>query len=332
MGGACIGVDLGGTKVFGALVSPDGSLDQETYLEHAGATVTGAFRNGPAPRASLRDPSEEERAAGPAYAALVEVIKRLLETARGRGQSVTGVAIGAPGTCRPDGTVILAGALGWRDVPLGRLLERRLGLPCAIENDVNLAALGECAFGAARGAKSAFVLAVGTGIGGAVVLEGRLWRGARLAAGEIGTMIPARELLGRDGRDWGALEAIASGTGIADEARAEAARRGIALTDEAARAESVVAAAEAGEAWARDVVERTLDHWALAVAAVEAILDPEVVVLAGGATRGIRDLVPRLEARLATAVPVLPRLVPSTLGYRAAILGAPVLLGAAAPA
>ena len=99
-----------------------------------------------------------------------------------------------------------------------------------VENDVNLAALGESALGAGKDRSSMFLLAVGTSIGGAVVLDGRLWRGRHFAAGEVGALLPGSEYLFWNNREIGALESYASGAGFEVEARRLAAAAGCPTT------------------------------------------------------------------------------------------------------
>jgi glucokinase len=313
-----LGVDLGGTKIFGALVSADGVLAEETYVEHGD----------PAASAQWADLSTEERAGGRAYDRLLALVQDLLVRAQAAGRTVAGVGVGAPGITRDDGVVVAGAALGWREFPLAALLERRLGLPVRVENDVNLAGLGELAFGAGRGARSLFLMAIGTGIGGAVILDGKLWRGRHFAAGEIGSLLPGREFLAWTDRKWGAFEAVASGTGIAAEARKAMAAAGIGVAGGEAglQADRVFAAAAEGAPWALAVAEQTVELWTLAIAAVQVVLDPEVVVLSGGVSASAEHFVPEIESRLRRTMLVVPRIVRSSLGYRAAVLGAPGLL------
>jgi glucokinase len=308
-----IGIDFGGTKVFGALVSPGGVISDETYLEHAGAS-------GPP-----SDATAQELALGTAYARLLELGTTLVAKARAAGRRPVGIGIGAPGMIGPGGVVLVAGAIGWKNAPLGAMLERRLGLPVRIENDVNLAALGEHSVGAGRGKSSLFLLAIGTGIGGALIIDDKLWRGGRFAAGEIGALLPGREFLGWADRDWGALEAHASGTGLAVEARRQAEQAGVAVTPEQLRGERIFAAAAAGVPWARKVIDAAVDLWTIALGAVQVVIDPEVIVLSGGVSSSAAAFLPEISARLARALPQAPDIVVSDLGYRAGVLGSPAL-------
>lgn len=308
-----IGVDLGGTKIFAALVSAAGAVTDEIYVAHQG-TLAGAAGF-----------SEAEGSAGPVYARLVETIEALKARALSRGQPIFGIGVGAAGITRPDGMVISGPALGWRDFPLGAILAARVGLPVRVENDVNLQALGEYGFGAGRGLHSLFLMAVGTGIGGAVILDGKLWRGRNLAGGEIGAMVPGREYLSKGTRDWGALESVASGSGISAEARRITTERGLEIPKADLRGEAVFAAAKAGIEWAEDVETRTLDLWAVGLSAIQAILDPDIIVLGGGAAADTARFIPLLEARLNPVLPFGLRLVGSKLGYRAGVLGTPGL-------
>jgi glucokinase len=310
------GIDLGGTKIFGALVSAGGEVTDEIYLPHegGGGDVAGL--------------SAEEHAGGAPYARLVETVGALLARARAAGLAVDGLGVGAPGIVRAGGVIAAGNAFEWAEFPLQALLEKRFGIRVRVENDVNLAALGEHAFGAGRGAGSMFLMAIGTGIGGAVIVDGKLWRGARAAAGEIGLFVPGRELLGWRDRQWGAFEGVASGTGIANEARAAAGAAGVSGGDEAAfRADKVFAAAAAGTTWAKAVVDRAVDLWAVGLSAVQAVLDPEVIVISGGVSGSAAAFLPAIEAKLAAAMLFPPRVVLSRLGYRAGVLGARALVG-----
>jgi glucokinase len=310
-----VGIDLGGTKLFGALVEGDGKTSQETYLEHgraAGAAPAGL--------------DAEEQALGPAYARLAELALDLIGRARAAGRTPVGVGVGAPGMTRPEGGVVIAaGTLGWKDVPLGALLERRCGLPVRVENDVNLTALGEHAFGAGRGLRSLFLFAIGTGIGGGLVIDGKLWRGRHYAAGEIGALLPGREFLDWNDRDWGAFEACASGTGLAAEARRLAAELGAAPGEDQLKGERLFAAAAAGAPWARRALDRAIEMWTIGLAAVQAVIDPDLIVLSGGVAPSAAAYLPLISGRLRHALPFAPEIVASTLGYRAAVLGVPGL-------
>jgi len=312
-----VGLDLGGTKIFGALVGADGALSDETYREHE--------RVAPAPLAL----TDAEKELGPAYANLLGTAHGLLAAARQSGRFPVGVGVGAPGMTRPDGFVFAAGGLGWKNVPLGQMLESHLELPVRVENDVNLAALGEYAVGAGRGVRSLFLMSIGTGIGGGIVVDGRLWRGHHFAAGELGALLPGREFLGWTDKDWGAFEAVASGSGLLTEAAKEAVARGESTGPARLTGERLFAEGARGTPWAKAVVDRAVDLWTVGLAAVQAILDPERVVLSGGVAPSVVPLLPEMAARLRQALPFAPEIVPSSLGYRAAVLGAPALFAQA---
>jgi glucokinase len=313
-----VGIDLGGTKLFGALVGADGALTEETYVEHGGARLVEAPR--------LQPPlTDEERELGSAYVRTVELAQDLVARARARGIEPQGIGVGAPGMTRPDGVIIAAGALSWHEVPLGALLAARCGLPVRVENDVNLAALGEHAYGAGRGLRSLFLFTIGTGIGGGLVIDGKLWRGRHHAAGEIGAMLPGREFLSWNDRDWGAFESMASGTGLTAEARRLAQAAGVTPGEDELRGEKLFAAAAAGVPHARRALDHAIELWTVALAAVQAILDPDLIVLSGGVAPSATPFLPLISGRLRHALPFAPDIAPTTLGYKAAVLGAPAL-------
>lgn len=300
---AVIGLDLGGTKMYGTVADLCGTIQAEVH------------------RASVPSNSEEN------LNLTVEMIEELLHVPRREGQKVLGIGVGAPGvTLFEEGVVTWAPSLGWRDLPLRNLLAQRFGLEVVVENDVNLAALGEYGFGVARGASSLVCLAVGTGIGSGIVLERKIYRGFHQSAGEVGYLLPSKEALGKRYDHFGALESLASGTGVVQRAQELIRSLDLPLQTESLTAEVVFDLARNGEAWAQTIVSETVDYLALIIAAISVVLDPEVIVLGGGVSRSADILVEPILNRLQGCLPAPVRLVVSNLGYRAAVMGAIMLV------
>lgn len=300
---AVVGVDLGGTKMFGTVADLAGAIQYELYKPHA---------DGSDPRDYLEQ--------------LCQFIETLLDAPRPSGQRIRGIGVGAPGlTLSPEGVVTWAPSLGWRDLPLQAMLSERFDMPVLVENDVNLTALGELGFGAGRGARNLVSIAVGTGIGAGIIIGGALYRGHNQAAGEVGYLLPGGEFLGRRYDQFGALESLASGTGVADRACQLLKQKGLPIPGELS-AHDVFAAARDGEAWAQQVVSETVDYLSLAIASVSALLDPEVIILGGGVARSADLLIEPILRRIEGGVPFVPRLVASSLGRRAAAMGAIMLV------
>ena len=334
-----VGIDLGGTKIFGGLVDRAGQLDCETYIAHravaardpaavAGTTHAGASDDAAGaavPQPAAPPPAADEDGGPAVFEQLVQLARTLLAEARATGRRPRAVAVGAPGITRPDGLVVAAPALGWRDMPLTERLGAQVDVPVRVENDVNLAALGELHHGVGQGARSLVCIAMGTSIGGAVIIDGKLHRGRRDAAGEIGAFLPTTDFLGWRNSEWGALESIASGAGIAARAREFARSSGLALTREDVGAEDIFIAAAEGALWARAIFEETVDYLALAIANIQALLDPDRIVLGGGIARAGDRIIPAIYRRLDQALPSPPEIVQSQLGYRAGVLGAATL-------
>jgi predicted NBD/HSP70 family sugar kinase len=295
---AVVGIDLGGTQMFGTVADLGGIIQAEEYLARDG-------EDGPA---NLEH--------------LFSLIDHLLVAPRPAGQAIRGIGIGAPGiTQYEDGVVTWAPSLNWRDLPLKKLLSERYNLPVFVENDVNLAALGEYGFGSCKGAASLVLLAVGTGIGAGIVIDRQIYRGYHQSAGEIGYLPPDSSYLNRRYEGFGALEGLASVTGIAQRARQ--ALRHMQLSPPAdIDGEEVFNAARRGEAWARTVVAETARYLSLAVAAISTLIDPEAIILGGGVAPSADLLIPLILENLAGVIPVVPLLKPSSLGFRAAVMGA----------
>jgi predicted NBD/HSP70 family sugar kinase len=300
-----LGIDVGTSGLFAGLIDASGRPHGERAGNHGGP-------NGPG----------EDRVLD----ALVDVARALVVEAESSGSRVRGVGVGVPGVTRADG-MVASPPLGWREMPLGPRLSEELDLPVCLDNDVNLAALGELHFGAGRGARNLVCVSVGNGMGAALILDGKLYRGHRGAAGNIGVMLPGPAYLDWSDDRWGPLESLASGPGIAARARELAERAGMPVPPDGLRAEDVFAAALNGASWAGEILDEMIDPLAVSLAAIQTLLDPERIILGGSKTAGLALLGP-LTRRLAGAMAHPPTLVRSELGYRAAVLGAAVAVRA----
>jgi glucokinase len=260
---------------------------------------------------------------------IADAIEELLKERRSSREDLRAVALAVPGLVDPEtGTVGAASNLvGWISVPVAEMLRRRLPVPVQVENDVNLATLGEMWRGAGRGRRHLLFVAPGTGIGGGVIINGRLHRGAHHFAGEIGYSCPGPEHLEADYGLLGRLEALASGPGLLRRARQ---RLGERLPADAT-ARDVFEMARAGDAEAIALCEETATLIGIAVANVVTVLDPEIIVFGGGLSRD-EALLSRVREVVYRIVPVRPEIVVSALGEDAQLYGAALMaLEAAGP-
>jgi glucokinase len=263
--GLSIGVDIGGTKILAGIVSEDGEVL---------ATARRAT-----PRNDANDVLE----------LVGDVVNELVA---GSSDHLDGVGLGVAGLVDADRSrVYFAPNLRWSQVPVRALLEASTGLPVVVENDGNVAAWGEARFGAGRGIKDLTLVTVGTGIGGGIVLNGSLFRGAHGVAGEIGHInaVPDGRPCGC-GRN-GCLEQYASGNALVREARLLAAERrseANALlelgdgTPEGVQGLHVTEAAKAGDPVAMAAFTIVGTWLGRGLADLAAVLDPEVFVIGGG--------------------------------------------------
>jgi glucokinase len=311
-----IGVDLGGTNIVTGAVPDDGGEDVGVRLEDT-PTAAGAD-------------AVVERIVSMIEAVIAEAI-----ASRGASRDdFIGVGIGAPGPLdRAKGIVIVAPNLGWRDFPLRDAVADRVRIPATLDNDANCATMGEWWRGAAQGTRHVVGLTIGTGIGGGIVLDGKLYHGASDVAGEIGhTTIDSTGRYCRCG-NYGCLEAYASGPAIALRAR-EALERDEAsmlhrmVSDDLDQltAATVYDAANHGDALALEVVRDTAKFLGTGVANLLNLLNPDVVVITGGVTRaGDRLFEPlRAEVKRRAFRPAVQacRIVPGKLAGTAGMVGA----------
>lgn len=297
-----VGLDLGGTNFYGAVTNLGGEILFERNLHQHGSKGEAS------------------------YSLVVDLISDLLDMAHSTGKHVMGIGIGAPGvTLHEKGIIKWAPSLEWRNFPLKDRLQSKFLLPVIVDNDVNLAALGETWFGVENNINNLVLFNIGTGIGAGVMIDGALYRGAHEMAGEIGYLIPGREYLSHDYPGFGALELLAAGTGIAQRAA-----RVMPLSQndgqEMMTAEAVFDACRSKEEWAVALIDETLDYLAITLAAVITFFDPEVIVLNGGVAGSDDLLIEPLLHRLEGKVPFVPPIMKSKLGHKASVLGAMINL------
>ncbi len=310
-----LGVDIGGTNLVVGAVTEDGTLVCGLVTEPTGAP------DGP-------DVVIER---------IVGLARQVVATTRREdpGAEILGVGIGSPGPLnRETGVVIFTPNLKWRDMPVRDRIAGALGLTASLDNDANCALLGEHWVGAAKGARDAVCFTIGTGIGGGVIVGGKLVHGASDVAGEIGHI--TIEVNGRRcgcGND-GCLEAYASGPAIARRA-VEAIQAG-AVSDLVDRvggeldritAQTVFEAVAAGDPLADEVVRDTARYLGVGIANLLNILNPEVVVVCGGVTGAGDHLFVPLRREVARrafkpaveACRILPGALPGTAGVVGAV-------------
>lgn len=307
-----IAVDLGGTSIRAARFSP----------------------SGPPALAQAKTPTQASEGPEAVVRRIVQTIEQVLPP----GASDLRVGVGAPGPLDPRrGIIIDAPNLpGWVNLPLRDILQERLGFPVAVGNDANLAALGEWRFGAGRDTQDLLYLTISTGIGGGVIIDGRLLVGHSGLAAELGhmTIDPDGPLCSCGLR--GHLEALASGPAIARRARelieggrpsslAERLRADGRIT-----AEAVGEAAVSGDLLARQVLDEAGEAIGLHLASLLHAFDPEIIVLGGGVMKVGPLLFEPIERALRAHV-LHPaylqglRLVPAALGDEVGLIGAMVL-------
>jgi len=252
-----------------------------------------------------------------------------LAAARTRRSLLQAVGVGTPGVVDPaTGRLSLAPQLGgWENLPLGRRLQRSFPCPVFVENEVHLSVLAERWRGAAQGIDDALFVQAGYGIGGGLLVGGRLYRGANGAAGEIGYLPFTDDSPPRDG--LGPFEHAAGGSAYARHGRragaASGGRRLLELAGgdlDAIDAEIVFAAAAESDGAALRILDTLIKRLARGIAAAAIVVDPRTVIVGGGLSRAGEMLLLRLERELAELMPIAPRVVLSDLGEEAVALGA----------
>jgi predicted NBD/HSP70 family sugar kinase len=292
--GHVVGVDVGRERVRAAVADLSGvvlaRVDQKSRAQSARALITQ----------------------------IGKVARQVADQADLPWSRVTVIVVGSPGVFTADGDhpTLAHNLPGWGRAGVLDAVRSELGTHVRFDNDVNLAALGESRFGAARGIDTFVYLHVGTGVGMGIILGGQLYRGATGAAGEVGYLpLAVGDPFDPSTRRRGALESAIGAAAIVRDARA-AGLRGV------AGAAEVLTAAREGDARAGGVVDMLARRIGLALAAVAPVLDPALVVLGGGVGRNGDLLLEPVRRALASVSPIRPRIEVSELGPDAELLGA----------
>lgn len=304
-----IGIDLGGTNIAVGVVRDQ----KELVATHS--VPTGASR-----------PYTEVIAD---MAAVVETVAAKAGIAVSDCESI---GIGSPGTCDSDkGVVARAYNLNWFDVPVCQMLSDRFGIPCRLSNDANCAALAEVVAGAAQGVKDMVLITLGTGVGGGIIIDGKIYAGMRTAGAELGHVVLVLDgepcTCGRNGC-W---EAYASVTALIRQAEKTAAEHPESLMNgRTIDGKTVFDAADRGDTVAQGVIDRWVKYVAAGLTDWVNALAPEMILIGGGISRqGERILQPMREyvvnncfGKKDGAVPVIAA---AALGGEAGIIGAAAL-------
>jgi glucokinase len=304
---AVLAIDIGGTKLAAGIVDTEGRILARGEV-----------------------PTRAAEGLEPVLGRIVGLGKDLLSRPEVAGVHVHRIGVGCAGPVDIKAGLVFnpPNLPGWIRVPLVERVQQALGLPTVLENDANAAGLGEYRYGAGRGARSIVYMTVSTGIGGGIILDGKVWHGLKDAAGEVGhmTVCPDGPVCGCGNR--GCLEAMASGPSIARRAqKVVASGRPSTLSQiPSPTSADVVRMAQEGDLVAREVWDEAVMYLGIGVAAVITILAPERVVIGGGVTKAGDFLFQPLREEVRRRVKLVPvesvPILPADLGPDVGILGA----------
>ena len=306
-----VGVDIGGTNIKAGVVDENGTL--------------------------IRDVSRSTGADRPQDEVLPDILLAVEDALKAAGlalSDISGVGVGCPGMIDPErGFVVYNNNLGWRNFPLVALIRDALNLPVMLGNDANVAALGEFCAGCAKGASSAVIITLGTGVGSGFVQNGRIWTGWNSAAAEFGHMVIVHGgRLCTCGRK-GCFEAYASATGLialtneAINSNPESLMVSIAKASGHADGKTAFDAAQAGDETAKRVIDDYISYLACGLTNLINGLQPEVMGIGGGLGKQGEKLLVPLREKVYSEVyggkgTRFTSIVSCTLGYQAGIIGA----------
>jgi len=294
-----LGIDVGGTTIKAGLVTAQGEIIAEqvkkTIVDKGVETIINT---------------------------ITSLAKELIQEKDISLSDLQGVGVGIPGYINYDeGRVILAPNLKWRDVPFKKLLEQEFKVPVFLDNDVNAAALGEQYFGAGKGIDDFVMLTVGTGLGGALVLKGEVYRGTLGLAGEVGHMVVQDNGLLCGCGQRGCLETLTSASAIIKQAR----EAGLKVT----KAKEVFNLAHEGEVKAQKIVQVSAYYLGLGISNLVNLLNPQRVIIGGGVSKAgdilFKPVSQTVERLCLNTIGSQVEIISAKLGNKAGIIGAGTL-------
>lgn len=303
----CVGADIGGTSVKLGIFTLGGDLLKKWELP--------------------TEPKNDTKT-------LIEKIgKSIKEKLKEGGLTLTdcvGVGMGVPGPVLPNGYIEVVVNIGWKEVFPARMLSDFLdGMPVALGNDANVAALGEAWMGGAKNYQDVVMVTLGTGVGGGIIVDGKIVPGKHGLGGEIGHMhVRESETEKCNCGGIGCLEQISSATGIVNEAKKllekKKATSRLALLDEIT-AKDVIDAAKAGDTIALEVVDTVSKYLGIALSHLALTVDPEIFVIGGGVSKAGEFLIDKIKEKFIFYTPITKNkadIVLAQLGNDAGIYGA----------
>lgn len=272
----CFGVDIGGTFVKLGLFTTEGELLDKWQI-----------------------PTRREDQSSHVLPDIAASVLAKLEEKGIAKEDVTGIGFGTPGPVTEDGVAVCPANLDWVNKPVAKELTELTGFPAKGGNDVNVAGLGEMWRGGAKGYKNVVVVPIGTGVGAAIIVNGKIITGTRGAAGEVGHIHVDDEIQEPCGcKAVGCVEQFSSATGLVRMAKkALAEGKETSLRDlEEVTAKDVIDAAKAGDAVADQIFDKFCDYLGYSLAATAAVIDPEIFIIGGGVSKAGQVLVDRVQA------------------------------------
>ncbi|MBI6872194.1 ROK family protein [Clostridium aciditolerans] len=301
-----IGIDLGGTKINGALANFNGDIIAKYTL-----------------------PTKAEDGEEAVLEGIISVGEMVLGESKVNKDDVLAIGIGCPGILNvKEGKIITAPNLPFRNFNVVKSLKDKFNIPVYLDNDANVAAIGEYVFGAGKGINNMVFITVSTGIGGGAVLNGRIYRGNTCNAMEIGHMTLEKDGPRCNCGNYGCAEALASGTAIgkaANEAIKKEEKTSLAHYEKVTSFE-VFKEAEKGDELAQKVLNKALNYLGICVANVITSFDPEVVIIGGGVSKGGQIVFDKINEvvkdRCFESMWKSTSIVPAALGTDAGVIGA----------